>query len=161
MTLGTSLAVLGKGRIFLMTLASLAVLAETLSMVGALLSQANSRDSEPYLAGGVVGLAGAYAVTTLGTRAARTLGVTVRLLRGWRAHPRLVRVLVLLAALGALASAGAMLMAAAGVFGPLRPTSLASAFFYPTMAALGWAHGLAAASAATRGTPSRAAAHPL
>ncbi|MCX6499063.1 MAG: hypothetical protein NTU93_09700 [Arthrobacter sp.] len=161
MTLGSLLAVLGRGRILWMMLASLAVLAGTVSMVGALLSQANSKDSEPYLAGGVIGLAGAYAVTTLGAQAAGTLGVRVRLVRDWRVHPHLVRFLVLLAALGALASAAAMLTAATGVLGPLRPTSLASALFYPTMAALGWAHGLAAASAAKRGTPARAPAPSL
>jgi hypothetical protein len=120
MTLGSLLAVLGRSRILWMMLASLAVLAGTVSMVGALFRQANSRDSEPYLAGGVIGLPGGYAVT-----------------------------------------AAAMPMAATGVLGPLRPTSLASAFFYSTMAALGWAHGLSAASAATRGTPVRAPAHSL
>jgi hypothetical protein len=161
MTLGSLLAVLGRGRILWMLLASLAVLAGTVSMVGALLSQASGRDAEAYLAGGVVGLAGAYAVTTLGALAAGTLGVTVRLQRDWRMHPRLVRFLVLLAALGALASGAAMLMAATGVLGPLRPTSLASALFYPTMAVLGWAHALAAASAARREITAGAPAHPL
>ncbi|MET3809432.1 hypothetical protein [Arthrobacter sp. UYEF3] len=102
-----------------MALATLAVLAGAAAMVGALLSQAAGRDTEPYLAAGLVGLAGGCAVAAMGGSTANRLAVRVRLLRDWRTHPRLVRIRVLLAALGALTSATAMLMAAAGAPGRL------------------------------------------
>lgn len=94
-----------------MVLATLAVLVGTASMVGALLSQAAGWDAEPYLPGGVLGLAGGYAVATLGGRAVNSGETRVRLLRNWRLRPSAVRVLVGLTALGALASAAAMLLA--------------------------------------------------
>ncbi|CAN7476846.1 hypothetical protein [Arthrobacter sp. LjRoot14] len=150
MTLGSLLKQLDRGRTSWMVVASLAVLAGTASMIGALLSQATGKDAEPYLAGGVLGLAGGYAVATLGGVAANRLGTRVRLLRDWRRQPRVVQVLTGLTTLGALASVAAMLMAFTGALGPLRPTSLASAAFYPAIAASGWAHALAAAGAAQR-----------
>ena len=136
-----------------MVAASLAVLAGTASMVGALLNEAASRDAEPYLAGGILGLAGAYAVATLGSLAANRLEVKVRLVRDWRLQPPLVRILVGLTAVGAAASVAAMLMAFTGALGSLRTTTVASAFFYPAMAASGWANALAAAAAANREAP--------
>ena len=63
-------------------------------MVGALLSQAAGKDAEPYLAGGVLGLAGGYAAATLGGRAVNSAESRVRLLRDWRLQPPAVRVLV-------------------------------------------------------------------
>ena len=64
-----------------MVRATLAVLGGTASMVGALLSQAAGKDAEPYLAGGVLGLAGGYAAATLGGRAVNSAESRVRLLR--------------------------------------------------------------------------------
>lgn len=147
MTLGSLLRLLDRRRTIWMLLTSLAVLVGTASMAGALLSQATGKDSEPYLAGGLVGLTGGYAVSALGGRAVTSTDRKIRLLRDWRLQPRAVQVLVGLTVLGALATAAAMLLAFTGVLGPLRPTSLASAVFYPTMAASGWAAALAAAAA--------------
>lgn len=160
MTLGSLLKVLDRGRIRWMLLASLVVLAGTASMVGALLSQAAGKDAEPYLTGGVLGLAAGYAVSTLGALAASSLGVRVRLLRDWGRYPAVVRLAVVLTAAGALASAASMLMAATGVLRPLQPTSLASAFFYPTMATLGWAQVLAAAALRESASAVKASAGP-
>lgn len=146
MTLGSLLKLMDRRRTAWMLLASLAVLVGTASMVGALLSEATGKDAEPYLTGGIAGLAGGYAVSAMGGRAVNSTEGEVRLLRDWRRQPRAVQVLVGLTGLGALASAAAMLLAFTGALGPLRPTSLASALFYPTMAASGWATALAAAA---------------
>lgn len=150
MTVGSLLKGLDRGRTRWMILATLAVAAGTAAMVGALLTQASGRDAEPYLAVGTLGLAGGYAVSALGGRAAIGAEGRVRLLHDWRLQPRAVQVLVGLTVLGALISGTAMLLAFTGALGPLRPTSLASALFYPTMAASGWANALAASASELR-----------
>ena len=73
------------------------------------------------------------------------------MVRDWRLNPWPVRLLVAMFLLAFAASAAALLLAFTGALGPARPTTLASALFYPGLAATGWAYALAYAAAEAPG----------
>lgn len=149
MTVGSLLGGVGRARLWWLSLASFAVVAGTAATAGALGQEATGRDPEPYLIWGILGLAGGYASLSAGGQAVTAAPGKVRLLRGWREHPRSVRVLVVLTCLGAAASIAAMALGLNHAFGGIRASTLSAAVYYPTMALAGWAHALAASALKT------------
>lgn len=161
MTVGSLFGGVGRARLWWLSLASMAVAVGTAATMGALGQEATGRDPEPYLIWGILGMAGGYGSLWAGSLAVTAAPGKVRLLRGWREHPRSVRVLVVLTALGVAASIAAMVLGLNHAFGGIRASTLSAAVYYPTMALAGWAHALAASALKTRARQEEPAPDPV